>query len=181
MQMLKRDIVVLDPLRAREAGVEVVDYVVTAHGGEPAEYLVVRAELVIDAGEILILIQDVGHRSDDIDVEDIFRCELRQRQVCVDEVLGIFINAAWRNPIRNIALGISKWFAGERIVDDGGRPNRNSITDERSEQRREVTIAEGLRVPECLLHGLLRFACSFEVETPERSVSTFVTRQQNRA
>ena len=76
MQVLERDIVVLDALRAREIGIDVVDHIVAAHCGEAPEDLVLRAELVIYAREILILIEDIRHRADDVDVENVRRARI---------------------------------------------------------------------------------------------------------
>ncbi len=76
MQILKRDIVVLDCLRAREIGVDVIDHVVAVHCGEAAEDPVLRTELVIYAREILILIKDIRHAADYVDIENVRRARI---------------------------------------------------------------------------------------------------------
>ena len=106
--------------------------------------------------------------------------ELRQRQVIVDEVLSVLVDAVGRNDVRDIALRIAEGLSCHRIVDDRRRPNGYAIADQRREQRGEIAIAEGLRIPEGLLHGLLSLARPFVIETPERSVLAFIAGQQNR-
>src|SRR5207253_359399 len=57
MQMLEGDVVVFQVLCAREIGIDVVDQVRSLLRGEAPEYAVLRAEVVIEPGKVLILIE----------------------------------------------------------------------------------------------------------------------------
>src|SRR5205823_11132806 len=94
VQVLKGNVVVLNTLCAGEVRDEAVDHVVAMHGGESAEDPVCDAELMIQAGEILVLIKDVGNGPDDVRVQDVVRGELRKRQIFVYEILGVLIDPA---------------------------------------------------------------------------------------
>ena len=57
---------------------------------------------MIDAREVLVLVQNVRHRLNDVHVQDVLRGKLRQRQVRVHEVLRILVDAAGRDNVRDV-------------------------------------------------------------------------------
>src|SRR6266404_3886452 len=181
MQILASDVVILYPLGAREVRVDVVNLVVPVHRGEAPEDFVLGAELVIDAGKVLVLVENVWNRPDDVGIQNIVRSKLRQRQVRVDEVLGVLVDAAGGDDVGDVALGVAKGLAGHRVVDDGRSADGDPIADKWLQQGGEIAAAESRRKPEALRDGLLGFASSFIVEAPEGFVFPSVEGQDDRA
>ena len=71
MQVLKGDVVILNVLHVWKIRVRGGDAAVADLCGVVAEDPVLAAELVIDAGKILVVIQDVRHIEDRVDVQDV--------------------------------------------------------------------------------------------------------------
>ncbi len=113
-QILRCDVVSANTVVSGEVRVEAIRHIARYLGRVAAEDPVFRGEIVVDPREILVLIQNRRHGSDYVDVQDIFRSELRQRQVGIDEVLRIAINAAGRNDIRDASGRVGSAYSVRR-------------------------------------------------------------------
>src|SRR6185503_279131 len=102
------------------------------------------------------------------------RSKLRQRQIRVDKVLRVLVDAAGGDDVGDVALCVAERFTSHRIVDDDRCANGYTIADERLQQGGEITIAEGRRKPEALSDGLLGLTSPFIVEAPAGLVFSFV-------
>lgn len=72
------------------------------HRDKAFEDLILAAELVIDEGEILVLIKNIGNRANDVDIRHSRRSEQRQWEMLIDEVLGILVDAAGGHGVRDV-------------------------------------------------------------------------------
>src|SRR5205823_6069294 len=72
---------------------------------------------------------------DDVGIQNIFRSKLRQRQIRVDEVLGVLVDAAGGDDVGDVALRVAEGLAGQRVVDDGWSAHGDAIADKRFQQR----------------------------------------------
>ena len=111
--------------------------------------------------EVLVLIEDIWDGFDGIDIEDVCRGELRERNKLVQQRLRVLVDAAGRDDICNSAGCVGEWHAVGRIVDDDRTPNRPAVDNRGRQQGGEIAGPESRRknwlpVPCCTLSCVWR-------------------------
>src|SRR5262249_5105317 len=142
-----------------EVGIQVLLFPLGVVPGLANEDFVVRPKGVIHAPEILVLPNDVWNRATRVDgIEDVSRIQSRQRLVVIDVLLRILVDSVSWDNVRNSSCAIAEGLTCQRVEDNNGSTDRNSVANQRRQQSGEVPVTKCLRIPVCLLNNFSGFA-----------------------